>query len=386
MDFKFTEAQLLLRNSVREFLQKECPKSYIRELEDKGEYPEQVFRKMAEKGWLGVNIPEEYGGSGGDTVDFAIMGEEIAKCWVSLALDWGTNTCFGSRTLCCHGSEEQRKSLLPKLCKGEKRFAGAFTEPGGGTDLLAMTTNATKVDDGWIVNGQKTFITAALEADYLITILRTEKNPAKRAGAFTIFLIDAKSKGVEIRKLHKLGVWSSDTNEIFFSDVKVPDKSRIGEVGRGFYLLTDTLNNERIMVATLSIGNGQAAFEDALEYAKQRYAFGRPIGQFQVIQKYLAELKVDIEAARLLVYRAASMEAEGLPCGMEATMADYFASEVALKCATTGMRIMAGAGYMMENAMQRYYRDAIVTVFAPISNEMCLDEVARHSLGLPRAY
>jgi len=385
MDFNFTEAQLLLRNSAREFLQKECPKSYIREMEEKGEVPEEVFKKMAEKGWLGVSIPEKYGGAGGDSVDFAILLEETGRCWTSLGLLWGINTVFGARTLGCHGSEEQKRSLLPKLCKGEVRFSGAFTEPGGGTDLLALTTNATKVKDAWVVNGQKTFITGALEADYLVTLVRTEKNPAKRAGAFTIFLIDAKSSGIEIRKLHKLGVWASDTDEVFFTDVKVPEKSVIGEVNRGFYMLTDTLNNERIMVSAMSIGNGQAAFEDALEYAKQRHAFGKPIGQFQVIQRYLAELKVEIEAARLLIYRAAWMESQGLPCGMESTMADYFASETALKCAITGMRVMAGAGYMMENSMQRYYRDAIVTVFAPISNEMCMDEIAR-SLGLPRSY
>lgn len=385
MDFKFTEAQLLLRNSIREFLQKECPKNYIRELEEKEEYPEEIFKRMAEKGWLSVSIPEEYGGAGGDSVDIAIISEELGRCWVSLGMAIGTNTCFGGRTLCCHGNEEQKKSLLPKLCTGEVRFAGAFTEPGGGTDLLAMTTSATKENDVWVVNGQKTYITGALEADYLITIVRTDKNPAKRAAAFTIFLIDAKSSGIEINKLHKLGVWSSDTNEIFFTDVRVPQTSIIGEVNRGFYQLTDTLNNERIMVASSALGNGEAAFEDALEYAKQRYAFGRPIGQFQVIQKYLAELKVEIEAARLLIYRAASLESEGMPCGVESTMADYFASEVGLKCAITGMRIMAGAGYMMENPMQRYYRDAIVSVIAPISNEMCLDELAR-SLGLPRSY
>ena len=386
MDFKFTEQQLLLRNSVHEFLQKECPKNYIRELEDRREYPEEIFRKIADKGWLGVNIPEEYGGSGGDLMDFVIIGEELSKCWISLALDFGTNACFGGRTLYCHGTEEQKSALLPEMCKGEARFAGAFTEPGGGTDLLAMTTNAVKQDGNWIVNGQKTFITAAQEADYLITIVRTEKNPVKRASAFTIFLINAKSKGIEINKLHKLGAWSSDTNEIFDSDVKVPDSARIGEVNQGFYLLTDTLNNERIMVATMSLGNGEAAFEDALEYAKQRQAFGRPIGQFQMIQRYLAELKIEIDAAKLLIYRAASLEAEGLPCYLEATMADYFASEVALKCTTTGMRILAGASVTMENAMQRYFRDGIMTVFGPISNEMCLNQIAQYSLKLPRSY
>lgn len=386
MDFRFSDQQLLLRKSLREFLQKECPKSYIRELEDRQEYPEKVFREMAKNGWLGIQIPEEYGGVGGDAVDYVIAGEEIARCWVSLVLDWGTSACLASKTLCCYGSEEQKKSLLPKLCTGETRFAGAFTEPGGGTDLLAMTTSATRANDGWIVNGQKTFITGAQEADYLITIVRTEKDPTKKANAFTILLIDAKADGIEIRKLHKAGIWSSDINEIFFTDVKVPDESRIGEVGRGFYLLIDTLNNERLLTSAVAIGNGQAAFEDALEYTKQRYAFGKPIGQFQVIQRYLAELMVEIEAARLLMYRAATMEAEGLPCGKEAIMSDYLTTEVGLKCAITGMRIMAGAGYMMENAMQRYYRDAIPQVFAPITNEMCLDQLARHGLGLPRAY
>jgi len=385
MDFSFTEAQLLLKNSVHDFLQKECPKSYVREFEDKGEYPEGLFRKMANMGWLGIPVPEEYGGSGGDTLDLVIVGEEIARFWLSLALLWGFSTCFGAKTICSHGNEEQKRLLLPKLSKGELRFAGAFTEPGGGTDLLALTTNATKQNGNWVVNGQKTFITGAQEADYLITIVRTNKNPAKRTDAFTVFLIDTKSNGVEIRRLHKLGLWGLDTNEIFFDDVTVPESSIIGEVNRGFYHLLDTLNNERIVVSGTILGMSQATFEDALEYAKQRYAFGKPIGQFQQIQHYLAQMKIEIDAAKFLLYRAAWMESNGMPSGMEATMADYFTSEVGHKCAVLGMRIMAGAGFMMDSSMQRYYRDSIIPLFAPISNEMCLNQLAQ-SLGLPRSY
>jgi len=385
MDYGLNEAQLLLRNSVREFLRKECPKNYIKELEEKEEYPEKLFRKMAEKGWLGISIPEKYGGCGGDSIDIAIMAEELGRCWVSLGLVWGTSNCFGGRTIYCHGTEEQKKTLLPKLCSGKIRFAGAFTEPGGGTDLLAMKTNAYKENDNWIINGQKTFITNALEADYLITIARTNKNPAKRAAAFTIFLIDAHSAGIQMNKLHKLGSWGADADEIFFADVKVPSSAVIGEVDRGFYQLTDTLNTERIMVSGLAVGISEAVLEDALEYAKQRQAFGKPLGQFQRIQNYFAEMKIEIDAARLLVFRASWLESQGLPCGMEATMADYFASEVAHKCANKGMRIMAGAGYVMDNPMQRYFRDSVIPLFAPISNEMCLDEVARN-LGLPRSY
>jgi len=385
MDYGFSEAQLLLRNSIREFLNKECPKNYIKEMEQREEYPEAIFKKMAKNGWLGIGIPEKYGGSGGDSVDTTILAEEIGKCWFSLGLVWGTSNCFGGRTIYNHGTEEQKRSLLPKLCKGELRFAGAFTEPGGGTDLLNIQTTATKADDSWVINGQKTFITNALESDYLITIARTNKSPTKRGAAFTIFLVDTESSGIQMNKLRKLGSWSADADEIFFSDVKVPQSSIIGEIDRGFYQLADTLNNERIAVASCAIGNGQAVLEDALEYAKQRQAFGKPIGQFQRIQNYLAEMKIMLEAGRLLVYRAAWMESKAMSCAIEATMADYFASEVAHKCAAMGMRIMAGAGYMMDNPMQRYFRDSVIPLFAPISNEMCLDEIAR-SLGLPRSY
>ena len=385
MDFSFTEAQLLLKNSVHDFLEKECPKSLVRELEDKREYPEELFRKMANMGWLGIPVPEEYGGSGGNSMDLVIVGEEIGKFWFSLALIWGGSTCFGAKTICSHGSVEQKKFLLPKLCKGELRFSGAFTEPGGGTDLLALTTNATKQDGEWVVNGQKTFITWAQEADYLITFARTNKNPEKKTDAFTVFLIDSKSSGIEIRGLDKLGLWGTDSNEVFFNDVRVPETSVIGEVNRGFHHLLDTLNNERIVASGAILGMSQAAFEDALEYAKQRYAFGKPIGQFQQIQSYLSRMKIDIDAARFLLYRAAWMEVNGMPCGMEATMADYFVSEVGHKCAVLGMRIMGGAGFMMDSSMQRYYRDSIGPVFGPISNEMCLNQLAQ-SMGLPRSY
>jgi len=308
MDFSFTEEQLLLKNSVQEFLQKECPKSYIAELErrylreeEAEEYPREIFKKMAQQGWLGTSFPEEYGGSGGDIVDLAILCEELGKCWLSLAGAFMLCVTFGGATINYHGNEEQKRSLLPKLCQGEIRFSGAFTEPGGGTDLLALTTSATKENDTWVINGQKTFITGALEADYLITIVRTNKNPAKRAAAFTIFLVDAKNSGIQTNKLHKLGLRGIDTNEIFYTDVRVPQTAVIGDVDQGFYHLLDTLNNERITVGSMAIGNGEAAFEDALEYSKQRYAFGKPIGQFQTIQNYLAQMKVEIEAARLLV-------------------------------------------------------------------------------------
>lgn len=385
MDFSLTEEQELFRESIRRFLKKECPKEYTRNLDETEEFPLDLWEKMAQLGWLGVAIDEKYDGSGGDILDMAILVEELGRGSAATAFVYFISCCFGGKSIGFYGNEEQKKFYLGKLCKGEARFALALTEPGGGTDILAMTSKAALDGNDYIVNGQKMFITGAHVAHYLITPVRTTLNPAKKSEGITIFIVDAKSPGVEIRRLKKLGLKSAGTTEIFYTDVRVPKENILGEVDKGWYSLVHTLNNERIGVGALCVGMAQAILDDALDYAKERTAFGKPIGQFQAIQHYLAEMAMEIELARLMVYKAAWLQAQGKPCAVESAMAKLYASDVCFRNACKGMQIMAGHGYMMETDMQRYFRDSRLYTFAPISNEMCKNFIGQ-CLGLPKSY
>jgi acyl-CoA dehydrogenase len=266
-------------------------------------------------------------------------------------------------------------------------FSLALTEPGGGTDILgSLKTTAVKKGQGYIVNGQKTFITGAHVSDYLITVVRTGKESDKKSGGLSVLMIDAKSPGVEIRRLKKLGIRATGTNEIFFTDVEVPAENLIGaKENVGWSQIVHTLNNERVSLAALSVGIGQAAFDYALNYAKEREAFSRPIGQFQSIQNYLAETSTELEMARLLNYKAAWLQSQNKRCGKETAMAKLAASEIGFRATLKGMRIMGGYGYMMEYDMQRFFRDAELFLVAPITNEMTKIFIAME-LGLPRSY
>lgn len=385
MNFDFTEEQALLRKTVRDFVSRECTREYARTLDEKEEFPERLWQKMAEMGLLGIAIPEEYGGSGGDILDMVIVIEELSRGMVAAGLAYFLSTCFGGKSIGFYGTEEQKKFYLSGLAEGRFKYALALTEPGGGTDILgSLATRAVADGDHFIVNGQKVFITGAHVADYLITVLRTTKSEKKTYGV-SILIIKADSPGIEMRRLKKLGVRATGTNEIFFNDVRVPVANLLGERDKGWYHLVNTLNNERITLAALCVGNAQAALDDALAYARERHAFGRPIGQFQAVQHQLANAATETELARLMTYKAAWLQAKERPCMMEAAMAKLFASETALRVTNIGMQIMGGYGYMMEYDMQRYFRDARLFPVAPISNEM-LRNLIGEGLGLPKCY
>lgn len=385
MNFDFTEEQALLQKTVRDFVRRECPREYARTLDETEEFPEQLWQKMAEMGLLGIAIPEEYGGSGGDILDMVIVIEELGRGMVAAGLAYFLSTCFGGKSIGFYGTEEQKKFYLSGLAEGRFKYALALTEPGGGTDILgSLATRAVADGDHFIVNGQKVFITGAHVADYLITVLRTTKSEKKAYGV-SILIIKADSPGIEMRRLKKLGLKATGTNEIFFNDVRVPVANLLGERDKGWYHLVNTLNNERITLAALCVGNAQAALDDALAYAQERHAFGRPIGQFQAVQHQLANAATEIELARLMTYKAAWLQAKGRPCMMEAAIAKLFASETAQRVTNIGMQVMGGYGYMMEYDMQRYFRDARLFSVAPISNEM-LRNLIGEGLGLPKSY
>jgi acyl-CoA dehydrogenase len=390
MDFGFTEEQKLLRNSMRKFVDKEIKGEYARDLDEdpaKMFIDDGMWQKIKDLGIFAASVPEEYGGLGGSFMDDVIITEEFARGSVAVAMSFGATTGFGARTILFSGNEEQKKYFLPKIAQGEIKFCMAVTEPGGGTDILgAIKTIACRDGEHFIVNGQKIFITNAHKADYLLTLVKTDETASKKAKSFSLFLIPVKdNSGIEIVPLKKFTIKGASACEIFFDNATVPTKNMLGELHNGWYELLKTLNHERIMVASLTNGIGQAALEDMVDYAKKREAFGRPIGQYQAIQHKVADTVIELEFAKLITYKAAWLLEQGKPCHLEAAMSKLVSSEMAFKAATRGLDILAGYGVTLDYDMQRYFRDSRQCTFSPISNEMVRNFIAEQ-YGLPRSY
>jgi alkylation response protein AidB-like acyl-CoA dehydrogenase len=387
MDFGFTAEQELVRNSLEEFCAKEMPKEKIREWDETVDFvPEDLWKKMADLGFLGFSVPQEYGGEGADMVTAMAAFEIICKYSTAIALGVGATMGFGARTVNELGTEEQKRYILPRLARGEVKFSLGLTEPAGGTDILgAISTCAVRDGDDYVINGQKIYITGAHEADYISTMVITDRENPKRSHALSTFLVPTDSEGLDIRTIPKVGCHACAACEVFYEDVRVPASNLVGTLNNGWYEMLTTLNPERIGVAMISLGLAEAVFEDCLAYAKQRMAFGKPIGQFMAIQHYLADMATGIELAKNLIFKCAWLCDTGRPYHVEASMAKMYASDIALKAATTGMEIFAGYGYTMESDIQRYWRDSQQMVFSPISQEMSRNFLAQ-CYGLPKSF
>ncbi len=386
LNFDLGEQKELLRQGIQKLVDRECPAEYVREMDEKEEFPRHVWDKLAEAGYLGIPIDPEYGGTGGDILDMVIVVEEMAKKSASIALTFMMSSCFGAKALAFAGNTEQKQEFLPRLARGEAMFAISVTEPDGGTDVLnVMKTTARAEGDDFIINGSKVWTTCAHLADYMVVYARTDPQAAKKTQGITIFLVDPKTAGIEIRKINKLGIRATSSFEVFYNDVRVPRSSILGRQDYGFYDLLPMLNNERILVAAICLGLAQAAFNDALEYAKQRQAFGRPIGQFQALQHELARTRTDIELATLITYKAAWLQSLGRECGTAANMAKFVAANAACQAADRGMQVLGGYCYSMEFDMQRYWRDSRLYRIAPITDEMVLNFIGEQ-IGLPRSF
>lgn len=389
MDFALTDEQEAFRAFVHNWVERECPKSVALELEAREhQYPHDLFAKMSKAGFHGVGVPEEYGGSGGNVVDQCILIRELARSLGGIAWIWGLSSFAGGKSVGLYGTDEQKQRLLPGLASGELKFAIAVTEPGGGTDLLGAMRTTAKRDpsgSGWRVTGQKVWSTQAHVADYLLLLARTSPVTDKRTKGVTLFLVPNPSAGLEIRQIPKLGMRNVGSCEVFLDDVFVPDDLLLGEVDNAWYQLVPTLNNERITMAALALGILDGVIEEALRYMKERHAFGKPIGQFQILQHYLANMVIDRKSAELHVFNAAWLQSQGRPCGLESNMAKVVASDAAVLAADTGIQILGGMGYSQETQMQRYWRDARLYKIGPISNEMARNSIAE-MLGLPRSF
>lgn len=387
MDFEFSEDQTALRDLVRKFVEREMPKEAVSGWDRDGEFPLSLLDKMAELGLMGASIPEEYGGSGGGVIEETIVLEELARHSSTVALAYGLDVSFGAVTIERHGSEEQRREFLPKIASGELHFALSLTEPDGGTDILgAMKTVAVEDGDDYVINGAKVFTTGINIASWLFVVARTSRDADKPSRGLTVFLVPKETPGISWKKIEKLGSRFLHSYEVIYQDVRVPRPSIVGAEGRGWHAILDTLNNERIFIAATCVGLGQGALDDAVRYAQERIAFGKPIGQFQAVQHQLADSLTELEMARLMTYRAAWMQDRGQDCSLPAAMAKYYASEAAFRTTDRGMRVLAGYGFTMEYHMQRYYRDIRQLIFAPITNEMSRNFIAQVGCGLPRSY
>jgi butyryl-CoA dehydrogenase len=387
MDFALSEEQQAFRDVIRRWVDAEAPKDWLRKLEaDEENYPFALWDKLKANGFFGIGIDEAHGGQGGDIIIQMIFARELARTAGGLLWTWGLTSFAGAKSIGLYGTTEQKQRWLPKMAAGELRVSLGMTEPGGGTDVLgAMKTYATKVDGGWRINGAKMWTTGARVADRILLLARSERNTAKRHQGLSLFFMDAKSPGVSATLLPKLGMRAMGSCSLTLEDVFIPDEDVLGTPGQAWYMLLPTLNNERIMVGAQCLGAIDGVLEDALDYAKTRHAFGKPIGQFQIIQHYIADIATWQQQTELLLYYVSWLQSNGQPCGTQANMLKMVASENAVKAADLGIQILGGMGYSAETDMQRYWRDHRILRMTPISNEMVRNTIAE-SLGLPRSF
>lgn len=386
MDFAYSALQQEIRASVRDL----CARfdlEYWRRCESERSYPEAFVQAMSAAGWLGILIPEQYGGGGLGITEAAIVLEEINHSGGSSAVCHAQMYTMGA--VARHGSEEQKRRYLPQLADGTLRLqAFAVTEPDAGSDTTRITTFARRTDRGYVISGQKVFTSRVQHSDLLVLLARTTpiEQVRKRTEGMSLFLIDLRAAGDAIQAVPIETMINHETNHVFITDLEVPSEALIGEEGRGFSYLLDGLNAERILIASECIGDGRWFIEQATDYANQRVVFGRPIGQNQGVQFPLAAAHMAVEAAGLMRLRAATLFDAGKPCGPEANMAKYLASEASWQAADVAMSTLGGYGLAREYHVERKWREARLFRTAPITNNLVLSYVAERVLHLPRSY
>ncbi|GAA3228287.1 acyl-CoA dehydrogenase family protein [Dactylosporangium siamense] len=370
MDFELTDEQRQFRDVLRAFVDKEI-RPVAREWEATDRYPTEIVATMRRMGLFGLTVPEEYGGLGADMVSFALVFEEIAKGWMGIA------GILGSHSLSCwliarHGTDEQRRRYLPDLATGARRTGIALTEPDAGTDLQGIRTVARRDGDDYVISGRKTWITNARHADPLPVLVKTDPSASPAHRGMSVLLVEAGTPGFEVlRDLPKLGYKGTESCEILFEDCRVPASALLGGVeGRGMQQVLSGLETGRINVAARALGIAQAAYDEALRYAGQRRAFGSHISEFQAIQLRLADMAMQVQSARLMVYWAASRADAGRRVDLEAGMAKAFASEAAAACALSAMQVHGGYGYSKEFDVERLYRDAPLMMIGEGTNDI----------------
>jgi alkylation response protein AidB-like acyl-CoA dehydrogenase len=375
MDFELPETHRALQASLRDFCERKV-KPYARDWDRDEKFPTEVVKELGELGVLGMLVAEEYGGAALDCLAVAVAVEEIARYDGSLALTVASHNGLGTSHLRVFGSKALHQKYLAKLATGEFLGAWGLTEPGSGSDAAGMKTTAVRKGDSWILNGAKMFITQGTVGDVFVVLAVTE--PGKKQKGITAFALEKGMKGFSQRAIHgKLGMRSSDTAELVMENVEVPDSQRVGEVGHGFIDTLKILDRGRITIGALSVGLARGALEESVQYSKDRTAFGQPISEFQALRFMMADMKTELEAARLLVHRAARLCDAKQPYSREASMAKLFASEVATRAANKAVQIHGGYGYTREFPVERYLRDAKLCEIGEGTSEIQRSIIAR---------
>jgi alkylation response protein AidB-like acyl-CoA dehydrogenase len=380
MDFQFTDDQHLWHETVHRFMDREVGREYTREHDQSREFPEEAYRKIADQGWLGLLVPERYGGVDADPVMYAIFCEAIAKFSLDFAACVMTSM-FTATNISSSGTDEQRDQYLPGFLAGERKFSIAISEPGAGSDAAGVSTRA-RLDadtDEWVLDGNKVFCSGAhLPGATIAVLARTGED---RHSGLSLILVPNDTPGVDIRKMNTIVRRSLGTTEIFLEDVRVPSANIIGEPGHGWEIIGQHLEYERLSLAATYVGNARTALNDTIEYTKERTQFGRPLSSFQVLKHRMAENECQVEAARLLVYSAATKMARGQRAMKEVSMAKVFAADTAFQTSFNGMQALGGYAQLPEYDMERYFREAKHAMVGGGANEIQRSIIAKE-MGL----
>lgn len=378
MNLRFTEEQEMMRKMVRDFAEAEIA-PFVEKMEEDGEFPRDILKKMAELGLMGITIPEEYGGAGMDFTSYIIAINELSKVSATVGVILSVHTSVGTNPILYFGTEEQKKKYVKKLASGEYLGAFCLTEPSSGSDAGSLKTRAVLKDDHYVLNGSKVFITNGGEADTYIVYAST--NPELGTKGISAFIVEKDTPGFIIGKdEHKMGLHGSRTVQLTFEDAKVPVENLLGAEGEGFKNAMSNLDVGRIGIAAQSLGIAEVALEVAVAYAKERVQFGKPIAAQQGVGFKLADMATAVEAAKLLVYRAANLRSKGLPCGKEASIAKLFASKTAMEVATEAVQIFGGYGYTKDYPVERLFRDAKVCEIYEGTSEIQRLVIGKHLL------
>ena len=388
MNYSFGPEQQQIRESVLKLCSR-FDDAYWLERDTSATFPEAFYRAVADAGWLGIAMPEEYGGSGLGITEAAILMQAIAESGAAMSGASAVHmNIFGLQPVVVFGTEAQKKRMLPPLIRGEHKACFAVTEPDTGLNTTRLKTRAERRGDSYVVSGTKIWISTAQVADKALILARTTplEQVERRTAGLSLFYTDLDRTRVEARVIPKMGRHAVDSNMLFFDGLEIPEADRIGAEGEGFRSILHGMNPERILIAAEAVGIGRVALRKAAEYAKERVVFDRPIGRNQGIQHPLAKCWMHLEAANLMMFKAAALYDEGRECGAEANAAKYLAAEAAFAACDTAVMTHGGMGYATECHVERYLRECMITRIAPVSPHMIMNYIAERVLGLPKSY